>query len=585
MNVASASPARPAHRGTRPPLESLVASLDRRAELDRPAFTHVDYREDRSGTARTLNWPEVHLRARAVAAAITELAVPSARVAVLCPQDLNYPVGFLGALNAGAIAVPLFAPEASSHASRLVGALSDCRAAVWLTTSAALESVEELLSDPRVPRPAGVIAVDAIDPVAGRDFTPPPIDLGSPAYLQYTSGATRDPAGAVIGHEAVVANVWQGVDALDLDERTTCVGWIPFFHDMGLMMMICAPVVLGSPAVFSTPFDFVQRPRRWLEALSDHPNVMTAAPNFAFDYAVERVAPRDRAGLDLSGVRVAINGSEPVRARTIERFQEAFGPHGFAPEAHRPSYGLAEATLFVTTSGAGGPRLTSFARSELMSGRGVASVGDGAVTRLVSAGSPAGQHVCIVDPVTRAMRTDGDVGEIWVHGPNVASGYWGQPERSAEFFDAELTGGGEELPKAGWLRTGDLGLRHDGEFYITGRLKEVIIVDGKNHYPHDIEETVQQAHPAIRAGRVAAFGMSTDDGEAIVVVVERARGGAAAQAPASEISTAVRRAVSSAHDLKLRDIQILDGPKVLRTSSGKIARAANRERYVAGREP
>jgi fatty acid CoA ligase FadD32 len=589
MDVASVPPDGPRRRGMTLRLESLVSSLARRAEVDRPAFTHVDYRTERSGSARTLSWSEVCMRSRAVAAAIGELAGPSERVAVLCPQDLSYPVGFLGALSAGTIAVPLFAPEASSHAQRLVGALADCQAAVWLTTHAAIGPVGELLADPRIPRPAGVIAVDRVDLKAAAAFVPPPVDLAEPAYLQYTSGATRDPAGAVISHEAVATNVRQGVDALGLDEHTTSVGWIPFFHDMGLMMMVCAPVVLGSRAVFSTPFDFVQRPRRWLEQLSAHRNVMTAAPNFAFDYAVDRVSAKDRATLDLSGVHVAINGSEPVRARTLERFQEAFGPHGFAATAHRPSYGLAEATLFVTTSGARGPRVTSFARSELLAGRAVAAlpggeaIPGGEAVQLVSAGSPAGQHVCIADPDTRAMRADGEVGEVWVHGRNLASGYWGQPERSLEFFDAELLGGRDDLPQTGWLRTGDLGLRFDGEIYITGRLKEVIIVDGKNHYPHDIEETVQGAHPAIRAGRVAAFGLPTDDGEAIVVVMERARGRAGTQALPAEISTAVRRAVSAAHDLKLGDIQILEGTKVLRTSSGKIARGANRDRYVAGR--
>jgi fatty acid CoA ligase FadD32 len=583
MDAAPVPPDGPERRGMTPGLESLVTSLARRAELDRPAFTHVDYRTERSGSARTLTWSEVFVRSCAVAAAIAEFAGPSERVAVLCPQDLNYPVGFLGALSAGTIAVPLFAPEASSHGQRLVGALADCQAAVWLTTQAAMGPVGELLSDPRIPRPAGIIAVDQVDLDAAAAFAPPPVDLAEPAYLQYTSGATRDPAGAVISHEAVATNVRQGVDALELDERTTSVGWIPFFHDMGLMMMVCAPVVLGSRAVFSTPFDFVQRPRRWLEQLSAHRNVMTAAPNFAFDYAVERVAATDRAGLDLSGVHVAINGSEPVRARTLERFQEAFGPCGFAATAHRPSYGLAEATLFVTTSGARGPRVTSFGRAELLAGRAVAASAGSEPVQLVSAGSPAGQHVCIADPDTRAIREDGGVGEVWVHGRNVASGYWGQPERSLEFFDAELLGGGDDLPQAGWLRTGDLGVCYDGEIYITGRLKELIIVDGKNHYPHDIEETVQRAHPAIRAGRVAAFGMPTDDGEAIVVVMERARGSAGAQALPAEISSAVRRAVAAAHDLKLGDIQILEGTKILRTSSGKIARGANRDRYVAGR--
>ncbi|HEX3872718.1 MAG TPA: fatty acyl-AMP ligase [Solirubrobacteraceae bacterium] len=564
-------------------IEPLLSSLARRAGVDRPAFTHVDYSTDRAGTPRTLSWSELYVRVLAVAAKISELAAPSERVAVLCPQDLSYPVGFFGALAAGTIAVPLFAPEASSHASRLVGALVDCEATVWLTTESALESVLALLDDPRIPRPAGVVAVDSVDLAAGRGFEPPPVDLDAPAYLQYTSGSTREPAGAVITHRAVVTNVVQGATAFDVDDDSTCVGWIPFFHDMGLVLMVCLPAVIGARSVFSTPFDFVQQPRRWLEQLASHSNVVTAAPNFAFEYSIDRLSDADRAKLDLSGVRVAMNGAEPVRPRTIERFQELFGPCGFAPDAHRPSYGLAEATVFVTTSRADAPpRITSFSRADLMAGRATTPVGGVEVIRLVSAGSPVGQHVCVVDPVECLARADGEVGEVWVHGGNVAAGYWGQPERSAEVFDARLIGGADHLPADGWLRTGDLGVRYDGELYITGRSKDVIIVDGKNHYPQDIEETAQEAHPAVRAGRVAAFGLATEDGgESIVIVLERARGEAAAAVDAQEISRAVRRAVSAAHDLKLREVQVLDGSRVLRTSSGKIARGANRQRYVA----
>jgi fatty acid CoA ligase FadD32 len=564
------------------PVESLLSSLAGRATVDEPAFTYVDFSADRAGAPSTLTWSEFYVRVAAVAARIRQVAETSARVAVLCPQDLSYPVAFFGALASGAIAVPLFAPEVSSHADRLTGALADCEATVWLTGRATLESVEKLLDDPRVPSPNCVIAVDDVDLDAAASFLLPEIDLGAPAYLQYTSGSTRAPAGAVITHEAVAANVRQVVAAFDLDERSTCVGWIPFFHDMGLVLLACLPAGLGVRSVFSTPFDFIRRPRGWLELLASNRNVITAAPNFAFDYAVDRVRAEDRAGLDLSGVRIAINGSEPVLPRTVKRFQEAFGPHGFAPRAHRPSYGLAEATVFVSATDPGGPQTAGFMRSELMAGRAVPARDDVDAIGLVSAGKAAGQHVCIVDPVDHTARPDGAVGEVWVHGPNLATSYWGQPERSEEVFDGHLIDGGDGLPATGWLRTGDLGVKHLGELYITGRLKDLIIVDGKNHYPQDIEQTVQDAHPAVQPGRVSAFGIATESGEAIVVVMERTRGAGADDSSATEVSLAVRRAVAAAHDLKLREVQILNGEKVLRTSSGKIARTANRERYLAG---
>jgi fatty acid CoA ligase FadD32 len=248
---------------------------------------------------------------------------------------------------------------------------------------------------------------------------------------------------------------------------------------------------------------------------------------------------------------------------------------------HRPSYGLAEATVFVSATDAAGPKSSRFSRSALAAGRAVAARDELDTIALVSAGTPVGQHVCIVDPIDHTARAGGEVGEVWVHGPNLATSYWGQPERSEQAFNCCLVGADHRSPVAGWLRTGDLGVHYEGELYITGRLGDLIIVDGKSHYPQDIEQTVQEAHPAVRPERVAAFGIPTDAGEAIVVVMERVRGTAATDVSAVEISRAVRRAVAAGHDLKLRDIEVLQGKKVLRTSSGKIARAANRKRYLA----
>jgi fatty acid CoA ligase FadD32 len=560
--------------------EPLLRSLTRRSKLDEAAFTYDNYSADRAAARHTLTWSELYLRTVAVAARISSAVDADARVAILCPQDLSYPVAFLGALASGAIAVPLFAPEVGSHADRLTGVLGDCEPTVWLTSSAARASTEELLRDPRVTPPAEIVAVDEVDRDVGGDFVLPEIDQRATAYLQYTSGSTRAPAGAAITHRAVTANVQQVADAYDLDADWTSVGWIPFFHDMGLVLLTCLPVGLGMTTVFSTPFDFIRRPRGWLEELSSHAKVITAAPNFAFDYAVDRIKEESRAGLDLSGVRVAINGSEPVRARTVKRFEGAFDGCGFDSTAHRPSYGLAEATVFVSTSGPAGPTITTFRRSELMAGRAVAAHDEVDSLSLVSAGTPAGQYVCIVDPVHHTALDDGLVGEVWVHGPNLASGYWNQPERNKETFNGRLASPAPGWPAAGWLRTGDLGVRFADELYITGRIKDLIIVDGKNHYPQDIEQTVADAHPSIRAGRVAAFGVDTGSDEAIVVVLECRLKGDEAGAR-TEVELAVRRAVAAAHDLKLLGVQILAGHRVLRTSSGKIARSANRDRYLA----
>jgi fatty acid CoA ligase FadD32 len=568
---------------TRSTSESLLDSLAARAHSDAAAFTYLDFGSSREGVPRTLSWSELYLRVCATAVKIREVAEPSARVAVLCPQDLSYPVAFFGALAAGTIAVPLFAPEVGSHVGRLTGALTDCQATVWLTSTAALEATRELRRHPDVSGEPTVIAVDGLDPAGGEGYGLPEIDPSQVAYLQYTSGSTGAPAGAVITHGAVAANVRQAADAFGLDAGWSCVGWIPFFHDMGLVLLACIPASLGAQSVFCSPFDFVRRPLGWLAAMSSRRNVITAAPNFAFDYAVDRIKPEDRAQLDLSGVRVAINGSEPVRPHTVRRFQESFGAHGFDVHAHRPSYGLAEATVFVSTTGATGPKVSSFARSELAAGRATGVVEETDAIELVGAGTAVGQLVCIADPLTGALKPDGEVGELWIQGPNVATGYWGQSERTAEVFGGVLTVGGG-LPSAGWLRTGDLGMYFDGALFITGRLKDLIIVDGRNHYPQDIEGTVEGAHSAVRSGRVAAFGIPTDAGEAIVVVLERAHGTMAQAVDAKEVSLAVRRAVSRVHDLKLRDVHLLDGQKVVRTSSGKIARGANRERYLAATE-
>ncbi|UOX92402.1 fatty acyl-AMP ligase [Amycolatopsis sp. FBCC-B4732] len=528
---------------------SIVERLFARADDPRPLYTHQDHSH---AAEHTLTWAEFAARVRVVAGELRRAAEPGERVAILAGQELAYPLAFFGALAAGLVAVPLMVPSNAAQAERLAGVLADSGARVWLTSAAAAA---------RLPAHEHVVVVDEL---TGPGADPVLPDPEAPAYLQYTSGSTREPAGAVIPHRAIVAACWQGGRAYAVDEGTTCAGWIPFFHDMGLIQLLCLPVFAGGRAVFMAPAEFVHRPRRWLRQLADYPAVFTAAPNFAYDLAAEAGAED---GLDLSDVRVALNGAEPVRPGTGERFLAVFGPHGFRREAYRPSYGLAEATVYVASAGPEGPRGAVFDREALAQGQAVEIV-DG--QELVSVGRPVGQRVRIVHDGHE--QPDGTVGEIWIHGPNVATGYWGRGDAAA--FGGVLDGLG------GWLRTGDLGVVHRGDLYVTGRLKDLIVVDGRNFHPQDIEAAAAEAHPAVRRDRVAAFGVTDDDGEGAVVVAEWARG---AEADVKEVTRAVLRAVSAEHALTLRRVHLVPSGGLPRTSSGKVARSAAKARYGGDR--
>nr|WP_157249627.1 fatty acyl-AMP ligase [Nonomuraea typhae] len=519
---------------------------------DSPAYTFVDYLG--GGVRHTLTWKQADRRARALAVRLRELTAPGDRVAILAPQGLDYVVAVIGALYARTVAVPLFAPGLPGHAERLAGAHADAGPALALTTTAALPGVHEFAAD----LPA--LAVDAVSSLLADEWEEEPIAPGDLAYLQYTSGSTRRPTGVEITHGNIEANALQLWEAFAATPRTSVAAlWLPLFHDMGLIATIALPMVGGNQVAFMDPVAFVMRPVRWLRLLSEFPDVYTGGPNFAYDYTAARVSEADKEGLDLSGVRVMLNGAEPVRPATIAAFQAAFASCGLRPEAHTPAYGLAEATVFVAAAGRDQrPQVTDFDRDELGRGRAV-PYGSGNKTTLVSCGRPTGQRVRVDAP-------DGHVGEILVQGPNVARAYWRDPERSAEVFGS------------GWLRTGDLGVIHDGELYVTGRIKDLIIVDGRNHYPQDIEVTVQEACEAVRRDHVAAFAVPSGEGERLVVVAERSRRGQ--DADPVEVARLVRAAVAGKHDLTVHDVVLAEAGAVPRTSSGKIARRACLAAYL-----
>jgi fatty acid CoA ligase FadD32 len=554
------------------------------ASPDRPAYTFVDYQADPQGREQGLTWAEVDQRAAAVAAVLREHGLAGERAAVLAPQGLEYVVAMLGAFYARVVAVPLFTPDLPSYQDRLVRVIADAEPACVLTTAAAEASVRSLLGG----HPAGprlVVAVDTVEPERAAGWQDEEIAADDVAYLQYTSGSTRHPAGVRITHGCLAANAAQiaaGVGARPYS--TTTVGWLPLFHDMGFVLTVAMPMAIAARAVFMDPAAFLMRPARWLRLVSGRAEVFTAGPNFAYDYCATRIGEDVKAGLDLSGVRAFLNGAEPVRPATLRKFADAFAGCGLSPRALTPAYGLAEATVYVSS---GSPdqaaRITSFDRRALELGTAVGCP-EGTTNAIVltSCGRPGGQHVAIVDPHTCLPRPAAQVGEIWVHGPNVSPGYFRPPPGDREVFGGTLARAAGRLPAGGWLRTGDMGVIHDGELFVTGRLKDLIIIDGRNHYPQDVEITAQDAHPAIRRDRVAAFATAGRDGSYLVVVAERARTGAAGQADLAEVTRAVRAAVSAQHGVGLHDFRLTRPGAIPRTSSGKIARSACLERYLAG---
>ncbi|WP_240506799.1 fatty acyl-AMP ligase [Thermoactinospora rubra] len=533
---------------------------------DAPAYTFADYLGD--GSRRTLTWRQAHLKACALAVRLRETARPGDRAAIMAPSGLPYVVAMLGCLYSGVVAVPLFSPDLPGHADRLARAYADADPTVVLTVSSA--DLDGFLAT--APAPKEVVLVDAVSDLLADEWESPPPQPSDLAYLQYTSGSTRAPAGVEITHANLAANAEQLYSAFRGTPRASSLAlWLPLFHDMGLVATIALPIVGGNHAVFMDPVAFVMRPARWFQLLGESGDVYTGGPNFAYEYALARVTPEDMAGVDLSGVRVMLNGAEPVRPATIERFNRFFAAYGLRPEAHTPAYGLAEATVFVSAAGRDEPaRVADFSGEALSAGRAVPYSGEGRRSRLVSCGRPYGQDLRVAGPGA-APLPDGHVGEIWVKGPNVARGYWRDPARTEEVF------------AGGWLRTGDLGVIHEGELYVTGRLKDLIIVDGRNHYPQDIEASVQEASDAVRRDHVAAFAVPGGDTERLVVVAERSRRGASA--PAEEVARRVRAAVAAAHDVSLHDFRLVEAGAVPRTSSGKIARAACREAYLAGAFP
>ncbi|MGW6687019.1 fatty acyl-AMP ligase [Streptomyces sp. NPDC054961] len=542
---------------------------------ERPALSFVSYSQDPDGTWQTLTFTQVDLRARALAAALESRFPRGGRVAVLCPQGLDYGVAFLACLYAGMIAVPLFPPEDPRRTDQLAAVLADADPVCLLTVSPNTPACRDLAGG-RVP----VWAVDEADPRPASDWSGYQAEAAEPAYLQYTSGSTGRPNGAVITHGNLVASTRQVMEGCGLSDSTPIASWLPQFHDMGLSIGVLAPMLAGAHVALMSPLAFIQRPVRWLRLLDAHRAHFSGGPNFAYDLCVRKVP--DPSGLDLSSVRVLTNGAEPVRVGTLRRFTEAFAVAGLAPDAVKPSYGLAEATVLVACNRVG-QRWTDLDLDSHALTTGevrVVAAGDAAAptTTVVGCGRPVGQDVRVADPETGVEQAAGFIGELWLRGPNVAAGYWREEQRSSQLFNRTLkTTRGSD---SGWLRTGDLGFLHDGEVFVLGRTKDVVIIHGANHVASDIEDTIRQAIPEAVPGAVAAFAVPGDDaeGDRLIVMVELSSG------PQSATDIDLRRrveiAVAERHGVRPHDVKAARRGSLPRTTSGKLRRKECRERYL-----
>ncbi|MCX2931946.1 long-chain-fatty-acid--AMP ligase FadD32 [Mycobacterium sp. CVI_P3] len=594
---------------------SVVKHVERWAKVrgDKLAYRFLDFSVERDGIVRELTWADFGARNRAVAARLQQVTQPGDRVAILCPQNLEYLVAFFGTLYSGRIAVPLFDPAEPGHVGRLHAVLDDCGATAILTTTDSAEGVRKFFrSRPAKERPR-VIAVDAIPAEVGATWEQVESGRDDVAYLQYTSGSTRVPSGVEISHLNLATNVVQVIEALEGEEGDRGVSWLPFFHDMGLVTALL-PALIGHYFTFMTPAAFVRRPGRWIRELAwregDTGGTISVAPNFAFDHAAARGVPKDdEEPLDLSHVKAILNGSEPISAATVQRFNDAFSPFGFQPKAIKPSYGLAEATLFVSTTPAGEePTILSVDRDELNSGTFVVVPDDSpkAVAQASAGKIGVAEWAVIVDNDAATELPDGQIGEIWISGQNMGIGYWNKPEASRETFRNTLKSRTSPSHAEGaaddatWVRTGDLGAFHNGELYITGRVKDLVIIDGRNHYPQDLEYSAQESTKAVRTGFVAAFSVpanqlpdevfenahaglkrdASDSSEQLVIVAERAAG--SHKMDLGPVTDDIRAAIAVRHGVTVRDVLLTPAGAIPRTSSGKIGRRACRSAYLDG---
>lgn len=554
-----------------------------RQQPEQKAYTFLHFGKQ---TDTSLTYGELDQQARSIAARLQERGYAGKLVLLLYPSGLEYIAAFLGCLYAGAIAVPLYPPHSDRSLPRIQAIIDDTRSRVVLTTHRTRDDI--LRRFPQLPALQHLhwLATDTIPAMEGLRWQQPDLCAENLAFLQYTSGSTASPKGVMVSHGNLVYNSQLFNEQMTLGPGDRGVSWLPIFHDLGLIMGILQPLFAGYHTALMAPAAFLQHPLRWLETMSEQQATVTYAPNFAYDLCLRRSTPAERERLDLRHWQIALNGAEPVREQTLRAFRRAFADCGFHPDTFLPAYGLAEATLVVSSGQRRQPTVVRHVDKTLLEEHTIVEVAETSpqAQALVSCGrSMPGQRILIVDPQTRLPCPPQQVGEIWVAGQSMAQGYLDKQEESGRTFQACLAESGE----GPFLRTGDLGFMQDGELFITGRLKDLIILQGRNHYPQDIEYTVEQSSPVIRAGYTAAFSIDHEEQERLVVVAEVrfATGDLTPQQvrqTLDEAQKAVRRNIAQVHEVTVHQVAFVTVGEVSKTSSGKLQRQACRTRFLAG---
>lgn len=560
-----------------PPGDTLCEVLRWRAE-HQPDRTAYVFLRDGGSSESVLTYRDLDVRARAIAGYLQSRMAPGGRLLLVYPPGLEFVQSFWGALYAGLIAVPVPPPDAfrvKSGASRVQGIIQDAGAVGALTTTTILKTLQ---SHHQLPSLGQWLSIEDTASAPPSDWRPTHQSASVVAYLQYTSGSTAAPKGVMVSHENMTAQSCCITEAGGYDAGSVSLSWMPHFHDYGLVKGIIQPAWIGRPAYLMSPLTFLKRPVRWLEAIQRYGVTHSGAPNFAYRRCVDAIAPEDRAKLDLSGWQVASCGAEPIAPDTIERFLEAFRPAGFRREAFYPAYGMAEYTLLIALKRQGvPPTIESLDAAALEQGVVAGPKSENApVRRVVGCGFPVGDtQVVIAHPETLSRCAAQQVGEIWLAGASTTQGYWNNPEETERTFGVTLRDTGE----GPFLRTGDLGFVKDGEVFVTGRLKDLLIVRGRNHYPQDLERTVQSCHAMFRVGGTAAFSVEDAGEEAVVIVQELER--QAVPPPIEELASSIRLALSEQHDVHVSAVVFIKAGSLPKTSSGKVQRRTCREQYLA----
>lgn len=562
------------------PIPTIVDMLQHHAvrRPDQRAFTFL---ADGETETTTLTYAELDRRARGIAATLRQHVQKGDRALLLYPPRLDFVTGFFGCLYAGVIAVPLYAPRLNRVDERLQRVVASCEPTILLSVHQVMAELEQKIDKAPWAERARRLATDTLPAEAGAGWVGESISIDDLAFLQYTSGSTSHPKGVMVSHGNLLSNTEMIRGSIMTHKHSVFLTWLPMYHDMGLLGHVAEAAYVGVHSILMPPAAFVQKPIRWLNAIKKYRATYTGAPNFGFELCNQKVTREELPALDLSSIESIYCGAEPIRPECLEEFATKFAACGLRRTAIYPCYGMAEATLKVTGSVAPKKGLALSLDRAAWSRRQVvlATSQTANPIRIANCSVPVpGLRVLIADPATRTALGEDQIGEIWLAGASICRGYWGQPELTEQTFRARLTGDEFDGP---FLRTGDLGFLHAGELYVTGRLKDLIIIRGRNLYPQDIEFTTQSAHPGLQPAGSAAFSVDGDGQEHLAVVAEVQRSQVRAENH-DEIINAIRRAVATEHDVEVEAVALLKPGGLLKTTSGKVRRSACRDALVAG---